>query len=81
MAAENGNALRDDRGTDDDVLRMLRRGTAAEHEPDPLYASHALAVVGVGLALFVVATVIALLVSRRITRLGRPSTLRWAEQG
>jgi hypothetical protein len=29
----------------------------------------------------VLATLIAVLVSRRTTRLGRPSTLRWAEQG
>jgi hypothetical protein len=34
----------------------------------------------VGVSLFVVATVIALVVSRRTTRLGRPATLRWAEQ-
>lgn len=32
MAAGNHAALRDDRGTDDDVLRLLRTGTAAEHE-------------------------------------------------
>lgn len=32
MAAGNHAALEDDRGTDDDVLRLLRTGTAAEHE-------------------------------------------------
>ncbi len=63
------------------VLPSLSLGTAAEHEPAPLYAAHGMVLAGVGLALFVVATLIALLVSRRITRLGRPSTLRWAEQG
>jgi hypothetical protein len=31
--------------------------------------------------LFAVASVIAVLVSRRIVRLGRPASLRWAEQG
>ena len=34
----------------------------------------------VGAVLFVVATAIALVVSRRTTRLGRPAILRWAEQ-
>jgi hypothetical protein len=63
------------------VLPSLSLGTAADHEPAPLYATHGLVLGGVGLALFVVATLIALLVSRRITRMGRPSTLRWAEQG
>ncbi|MGY1754613.1 biliverdin-producing heme oxygenase [Blastococcus sp. SYSU D01042] len=32
MAAGTDAALDDDRGTDDDVLRLLRTGTAAEHE-------------------------------------------------
>ena len=44
-------------------------------------ASPWLVVAGVAVLLFVLATLIAVLVSRRTTRLGRPSTLRWAEQG
>lgn len=32
MAAGDGAALGDDRSSDDDVLRLLRTGTAAEHE-------------------------------------------------
>ena len=63
------------------VLPTLSLGTAVEHEPAPLYATHTLELLGVGGALFAVATLIALLVSRRIIRLGRPATLRWAEQG
>jgi heme oxygenase (biliverdin-IX-beta and delta-forming) len=51
MAAEDGIARRDDRGTDDDVLRLLRTGTAAEHEDvertldllDPSLTRHRLA--------------------------------------
>jgi heme oxygenase len=50
MAAEDGIALRDDRGTDD-VLRLLRTATAAEHEDvertldllDPSLTRHRLA--------------------------------------
>ncbi|MGY2130075.1 biliverdin-producing heme oxygenase [Blastococcus sp. SYSU DS0617] len=50
MAAGNHDALRDDRGTDD-VLRLLRTGTAAEHEDvertldllDPSLSRHRLA--------------------------------------
>ncbi|HET6653859.1 MAG TPA: FtsX-like permease family protein [Nocardioides sp.] len=63
------------------VLPALSLGTAAEHEPSPLYATHLPVLLGVGGALFAVATLIALLVSRRIVRLGRPATLRWADQG
>ena len=63
------------------VLPSLSLGPAAEHEPTPLYATHGLVLLGVGVMLFVVATSIALLVSRRIVRLGRPAILRWAEQG
>jgi predicted lysophospholipase L1 biosynthesis ABC-type transport system permease subunit len=63
------------------VLPSLSLGNAGEYEPAPLYATHSLVLLGVGAALFGVAALIALLVSRRITRLGRPATLRWAEQG
>lgn len=63
------------------VLPSMSLGTADPDAPAPIYAVHWAEVAGVGLALFVLAAVIALVVSRRITRLGRPSTLRWAEQG
>ena len=51
MAAENEAVPPDDRGTDDDVLRLLRTGTAAEHEDvertldllDPSLTRHRLA--------------------------------------
>ncbi|MDT0276343.1 biliverdin-producing heme oxygenase [Blastococcus goldschmidtiae] len=51
MAAGDHAALRDDRGTDEDVLRLLRVGTAAEHEDvertldllDPSLSRHRLA--------------------------------------
>jgi len=51
MAAGGDAARRDDRGTDDDVLRLLRTGTAAEHEDvertldllDPSLTRHRLA--------------------------------------
>jgi heme oxygenase (biliverdin-IX-beta and delta-forming) len=51
MAAGDGTALRDERSTDDDVLRLLRTGTAAEHEDvertldllDPSLTRHRLA--------------------------------------
>ena len=50
-AGDQAAALRDDRGTDDDVLRLLRVGTAAEHEEvertldllDPSLTRHRLA--------------------------------------
>ena len=50
-AGDQAAALRDDRGTDDDVLRLLRTGTAAEHEDvertldllDPSLTRHRLA--------------------------------------
>ncbi len=63
------------------VLPSLSLGTAGEYEPAPAYAAHLGIIGGVGLVLFVVATTIALVVSRRTTRLGRPARLRWAEQG
>jgi hypothetical protein len=63
------------------VLPSISLGTAGVHEPAPVYATPWGIVAGVAGALFVLATLIALLVSRRTTRRGRPSTLRWAEQG
>jgi predicted lysophospholipase L1 biosynthesis ABC-type transport system permease subunit len=63
------------------VLPSISLGTAAAHDPAPVYATPWLVVAGAAVLLFVLATLIAVLVSRRVTRLGRPSTLRWAEQG
>ena len=63
------------------MLPALSLGNAGEYEPAPLYATHTPVLLGVGLALFAVAAAIAVLVSRRVTRLGRPAILRWAEQG
>lgn len=63
------------------VLPSMSLGTAAEHEPAPLYDVHWLLLGGVTAALFAVALVIAVVVSRRTTRQGRPATLRWAEAG
>jgi putative ABC transport system permease protein len=63
------------------VLPSMSLGTAAPFDPEPTYSVHWPIVLGVGVGLFLVATLIAVLVSRRITRLGKPSTLRWAEQG
>ena len=63
------------------VLPALSLGNAGEYEPAPLYATHTPVLLGIGLALFAVAAAIAVLVSRRVTRLGRPAILRWAEQG
>lgn len=63
------------------VLPSLSLGTAGPHDPAPAYAVHWAILGGAGVALFALALLIALVVSRRTTRLGRPSTLRWAEQG
>ena len=63
------------------VLPSISLGTAEPFDPAPLYAVHWPIVAAVGVVLFVVATVIAMVVSWRVTRLGRPSTLRWAERG
>jgi putative ABC transport system permease protein len=63
------------------VLPSMSLGTSAEHDPSPVYATHWGLILSVGAALFLLATAMAVVVSRRITRLGRPSTLRWAEQG
>ena len=63
------------------VLPSISLGSAAAHDPTPDYTTPWLLVGGVAAVLFGFATLIAVLVSRRTTRLGRPSTLRWAEQG
>lgn len=63
------------------VLPSISLGEPAEHDPAASYAVHWEIVGVVGVTLFVLAALIALVVSRRITRLGKPSTLRWAEQG
>jgi hypothetical protein len=63
------------------VLPSLSLGNADPHEPAPVFPVHWLILGGVGGALFCLALLIAVVVSRRTTRLGRPSTLRWAEQG
>ncbi len=63
------------------VLPSINLGNAEPYDPAAVYAVRWEIVCVVGLTLFALATLIALAVSRRITRLGRPSTLRWAEQG
>jgi putative ABC transport system permease protein len=63
------------------ALPSMSLGTAAEHDPGPVYDVHWAIVAGVGGVLFLLAVLIAVVVSRRVTRLGTPSTLRWAEQG
>jgi predicted lysophospholipase L1 biosynthesis ABC-type transport system permease subunit len=63
------------------VLPSISLGTAMPHDPSAIYSIHWRIVAAVGVSLFALAAVIALAVSRRITKLGRPSTLRWAEQG
>jgi putative ABC transport system permease protein len=58
----------------------LYPGGAGTHDPRPVYDVQWTIVAGVGGGLFLLAVLIAVLVSRRITRLGRPAMLRWAEQ-
>jgi hypothetical protein len=62
------------------VLPSISLGPTDQFTPAPDYSVQWLLLVLVGTALFVIATAIALVVSRRTTRLGRPATLRWAEQ-
>lgn len=62
------------------VLPSIDLGGAEPNAPAAQYDVHWLVLGGVGLTLFVLATGIAYLISRRVTRLGRPSTLRWAER-
>jgi hypothetical protein len=63
------------------VLPSISLGPTDEFTPPPDYAVQWPLLALVGTVLFVVATAIALVVSRRTTRLGRPAILRWAEQG
>ena len=63
------------------VLPSIDLGSAGAFDPAAAYAIHWEILGAVAGALFVLAALIALVVSRRITRLGRPATLRWAEQG
>lgn len=63
------------------VLPSISLGPADEFDPAPVYDVPWAVVGAVGLGVFAISAVIALLVSRRIVRLGRPATLRWAEQG
>lgn len=62
------------------VLPSISLGQTDEFTPAPDYSVQWPLLALVGVSLFVVATAIALVVSRRTTRLGRPATLRWAEQ-
>ncbi|HET6626495.1 MAG TPA: ABC transporter permease [Nocardioidaceae bacterium] len=62
------------------ALPSINLGNAAPHDPAATYPIHWEIVGGVAAVLFLLAVLIALVVSRRVTRLGRPSTLRWAEQ-
>jgi putative ABC transport system permease protein len=62
------------------VLPSISLGTAGEFDPAPVYDTPWLLVLTVAAVLLALATLIAVLVSRRTTRMGRPSTLRWAEQ-
>lgn len=63
------------------VLPAINLGPVDDFAPAPDYTPHWFLLAGAGTALFLLAGLIALLVSRRTTRLGRPATLRWAEQG
>jgi putative ABC transport system permease protein len=63
------------------VLPSISLGPASEDAPLVDYGIHWSVLGVVGVVLFGLAAGIALVVSRRIIRLGRPATLRWAEQG
>jgi hypothetical protein len=63
------------------VLPSISFGPALAHDPAPTYALHWGPIGLVAGGLLALAVLIAVLVSRRTTRMGRPSTLRWAEQG
>ncbi|MGH3509811.1 MAG: FtsX-like permease family protein [Nocardioidaceae bacterium] len=63
------------------VLPAIGLGPRSAYDPKPAYGVEWGLVLGSGVGVLLVAVLVALLVSRRITRLGRPSTLRWAEQG
>ena len=63
------------------VLPSISLGPAEPHAPAVAYDVHWSLVLVVAGTLLLLAVLIAILVSRRIVRMGRPSTLRWAEQG
>jgi hypothetical protein len=63
------------------VLPTISLGASGAHDPAPDYATPWLPVAVVTGVLFGLASLIAVLVSRRTTRMGRPSRLRWADQG
>ena len=63
------------------VLPAIGLGPAAPYDPKPAYGVEWLILLATGVGVLALALLVALLVSRRVTRLGRPSTLRWAEQG
>ncbi len=63
------------------VLPQVELGGADPLAPEPTYAVHGWILLAGGAGVFVLALLIALGVSRRVVRLGRPSTLRSAEQG
>ena len=62
------------------VLPAISLGPAEEFAPAPDYGTQWLVLGAVGLALFVIATVIALGGVASYDPAGRPATLRWAEQ-
>jgi hypothetical protein len=63
------------------VLPAISLGPPDPVDPAPTYAIAWPLVLGSGAVVLVLAVLIAVVVSRRVTRLGRPATLRWAEQG
>ena len=63
------------------VLPSISLGTAGVHEPAPVYATPWGIVAGVAGALFVLATPHRAAGLAADHAAGRPSTLRWAEQG
>ena len=63
------------------VLPSINLGGAGTYDPAAAYSVHWDILGIVAATLFLLAALIALVVSRRTTRLGRPATLRWAEQG
>jgi ABC-type antimicrobial peptide transport system permease subunit len=63
------------------VLPQVELGGTDPLAPEPTYVVHGWILLAGGAGVFLLALLIALGVSRRVVRLGRPSTLRSAEQG
>jgi hypothetical protein len=63
------------------VLPQVELGGADPLAPEPTYGVHGWILLTGGAGVFALALLIALGVSRRVVRLGRPGTLRSAEQG